>query len=299
MVFKSLRDAFGSNKPGMEASRDYLDWRKTIFTILLDRDNPTPDTKQVESVVIDLGMIPQETSAPWAISLNVVAPNIATVYLTSGDNAFNVGRNQPKAAHAAAEIIQMARELQPRTQPTRNSSLPEPGVVQFFFVTRSGSSVFVIPLQEVQQSGHPFRPLFDRFTVIRQVAEQIVEERRGLQAYMNKIKALYVMAFTPEKMDQDPLRALTQEAVNHLKGKNPAFKQRFEGKPPQAQLQIGNIQFLPFTHTPKNMQALMSEWLMQQHNVTFKPKEDESYFFHGMRNPQGRQNIFLFYFDFE
>jgi hypothetical protein len=41
MGFKSLKDAFGSNKPRMEISQNYQDWRKTIFTLPLDRDNPT------------------------------------------------------------------------------------------------------------------------------------------------------------------------------------------------------------------------------------------------------------------
>jgi hypothetical protein len=193
----------------------------------------------------------------------------------------------------------MARELRPRTQTTRDRSLPEPGVVQFFFVTRSGVSVFVSPLHEVQQAEHPFRPVLDRFAVIRQAAEQVLEERRTLQAYTSKIKALYVMAFTPEKMDQDSLQTWTQEAVDQLKRKDLAFKQRFEGLLPQVRLERTSTEFIPATHTPKNMQTLMSEWLRLQHNVSFKPKEEENFFFHGTRNPQGRQNIFLFYFDFE
>ena len=133
----------------------------------------------------------------------------------------------------------------------------------------------------------------------RQAAEQVLEARRTLQAYTSKIKALYVMAFTPEKMNQDSVQALTQEAVDQLKRKNLAFKQRFEGMLPQVRLEMTSTEFIPATHTPKNMQTLMSEWLRQQHIVSFKPKEEDNFFFHGMRNPQGRQNIFLFYFDFE
>lgn len=299
MAFKSLRDVFGLNKPGIEISQDYQDWRKTIFTIPFDRDDPTPDPTEIESVIMDMGMIAPGTSPPRAITLKVFSPNIAAFYLTSGDSVHDVGRHQPKVAQAVAELLRMARELRPRTQPTRNFSLPAPGVVQFFFVTRSGSSAFVSPLSDVQQPGHPFQRMLDRFAVIRQVAEQILEERSGLQAYMNKIKGLYVMAFTPGKMDQDSLQRLTNEAVNRLKAKNLPFKQRFEGKPPQVGLEMTNTEFNPAMHTPKNMQSLMSEWLGQQYNVTFKPKEDDSFFFHGMRNPQGRQNIFLFYFDFE
>ena len=298
MVFKSLKDAFGSKKPRMDISQNYQDWRKWIFTILPDRDSPPPDTNQVESVIMDLGMIAQETSTPQVISLHVFAYNIATFYLTSGDNVTNLGR-QPQVAHAVAGIINSARELRPRTQPTRDFSLPEPGVVQFFLVTQSGVSVIVGPLHEVQQAGHPFRPMLDRFAVIRQAAEQVLEERRTLQAYTSKIKTLYVMAFTPEKMNQDSVQALTQEAVDQLKRKNLAFKQRFEGKLPQVRLEMTSTEFIPAAHTPKNMQTQMGEWLRQQHNVSFKPKEEDNFFFHGMRNPQGRQNIFLFYFDFE
>jgi hypothetical protein len=245
-----------------------------------------------------MGTIAQETSIPRVISLKVFAPDIAHFYLTSGDNVPNVGR-QPQVAQAAAGIIKLARELRPRTQSTRKFSLPEPGVVQFFFVTRGGVSVFVGPLHEVQQPGHPFLPMLDRFVMIRQVAQQQLEERHALEAYTSKIKALYVMAFTPEKMNQDSVQALTQEALDQLKRKNLAFKQRFEGKLPQVHLELTSTELIPATHTPKNMQTLMSEWLRQQFNLTFKPKEDENFFFHGMRNPQGRQNIFLFYFHFE
>lgn len=298
MVFKSLKDAFGSKKPRMDISQNYQDWRKWIFTIPPDRDNPTPDTNQVESVIMDLGMIAQETSTPRVISLQVFAYNIATFYLTSGDNVTNLGR-QPQVAHAVAEIINMARELRPRTQPTRDFSLPEPGVVQFFLVTQSGVRVFASPLDEVQQTGHLFRPVLDRFAVIRQAAEQVLEERRTLRAYTSKIKTLYVMAFTHEKMNQDSVQALTQEAVDRLKRKNLAFRQRFEGKLPQVRVEMTSTELIPATHTPKNMQTQMGEWLRQQHNVSFKPKEEDNFFFHGMRSSQGRQNVFLFYFDFE
>lgn len=299
MAFKSSGDASGANHPQIEPSQEYQDWRKTIFALPFDRDDPTPDPKRIESVIMDMGTNTQETpTTPGAYTLKVFF-RIATFYRTSGENVHDVGRQQPKVAQAIGDIFRMAGELQPRAQPTREVSLPAPGVVQFFFLTHSGRSVFAAPLQEVQQAGHPFLPMLERFTSIRQAAEQILEERRALQAHTSQIGGLYVLVFTPETMDSDSLQALTREAANRLKTKNVAFKQRFEGKPSDARFEIHNIQFAPATHTPKIMDRLMSEWLATQHHVTFKPKADENYFFHGARSPQGKQVILLFYFDFE
>lgn len=282
----------------MEIAQNYQDWRKTIFTIPFDRDDPTPDVSQIESVIMDLGRVDSKTSTPQVMTLKVFTPNIASYFLTSGDSLLNVGR-QPKVALAAAEILRLARELQPHTQRTRDYSLPGPGVVQFFFVPHNGVSALMSPVDEVQRPGHLFQPLFDRFAVIRQVAESIVEERRSLQAYTSTIQTLYVMAFVPETLDPDSLNGLVHEAVEALKKKNLAFKQRFDGKPSDVPVATSQVQFNPAVHTPKNMQTLLSEWLMQQYNITFQPKEDDRYFFHGMRNSRGRQTIFLFYYDFE
>jgi hypothetical protein len=69
--------------------------------------------------------------------------------------------------------------------------------------------------------------------------------------------------------------------------------------PPRARLEISNPEFNPAVHTPTNMQTLIGEWLQKQFNVACHPIPDNNLFLHGMRNPQGRQNIFLFYFDIE
>lgn len=41
----------------------------------------------------------------------------------------------------------------------------------------------------------------------------------------------------------------------------------------------------------------MTNWLKQKFNITLNPTPGTDYFAHGMRDPQGRENIVLFYFD--
>ena len=52
-------------------------------------------------------------------------------------------------------------------------------------------------------------------------------------------------------------------------------------------------------HTPQTMQTSLAGWIQNQYNVTFHPVIGQTFFPQGTRDPQGRDNFFLFYFDVE
>ena len=78
-------------------------------------------------------------------------------------------------------------------------------------------------LDKIQKSATAFMKLLNLFSVIRQFADQKLDENRKAI-----IKGLYVLAFTPEKMDQKTLMTVTQLADGMLRNKNSAFKRMLD-----------------------------------------------------------------------
>jgi len=112
------------------------------------------------------------------------------------------------------------------------------------------------------------------------------------------IKALYVLAFSPEKMDQKTLMTVIHLADEMLKNKNATFKQRMEEWAlSKTRIEASNTEYIAEFHTPAGMQTLMMGWLKNQYKVMFNPTTGDNFFLHGMRDPQGRENFILFYFD--
>jgi hypothetical protein len=64
-------------------------------------------------------------------------------------------------------------------------------------------------------------------------------------------------------------------------------------------IEIANLEYSRMMHSPQAMQSSMGGWLKKQYNLDFAPSMGENFFPHGMRNQQGQENFFLFYFDFE
>ncbi len=112
---------------------------------------------------------------------------------------------------------------------------------------------------------------------------------------MGTIQAVYIMGFTPEKLDSNTLVQMVQAADRMLQGQNPAFKQLMQkADKDKAKINISNQQFIPTMHNPQTMQATLGGWLSND-KLPFKPVMNENFFVKGMRDPQGRENYVLFY----
>ena len=99
-------------------------------------------------------------------------------------------------------------------------------------------------------------------------------------------------------MGNDTLIALFRMASDRLKEKDTTFKERMENwANSKSRAEISNIQYSAMMHTPESMQTSMMGWLKRQYNIAFKPVTGSNFFVHGMGDPEGRENIFLFYFD--
>ncbi|MBN1316006.1 MAG: hypothetical protein JXA42_11075 [Anaerolineales bacterium] len=113
------------------------------------------------------------------------------------------------------------------------------------------------------------------------------------------VKALYIMALTTEELPADELKPVVKIAEGMLKGKNLAFAHLMDNQlAPDSMIHIANVQYAgAIMHTPQTMQATLAGWIKRQHNVNFRPILGQNFFPHGMRDPQGKENYFLFYFE--
>ena len=114
-----------------------------------------------------------------------------------------------------------------------------------------------------------------------------------------KIKAVYVLTFTAEAMNNDALAPVLKIAEIMLQEKNTGFSKLWEGVQEDPPKKSGNYLYNAEMHNPQTMQVAFDTWLIGQHDVKFEPEFGETFFPHAMRDPQGRENFFLFYFDLE
>lgn len=113
---------------------------------------------------------------------------------------------------------------------------------------------------------------------------------------MPTLQAVYMMAFTPEKMDNGMLMAVCQMAADRLAAKSPAFAQRMNLLSKDTRMNMSNQLYAENMHTPQNMQLTLEGWLHNNQVVT-DMRFGDNFFPHGMRDPKGRENFFLYYFD--
>lgn len=113
---------------------------------------------------------------------------------------------------------------------------------------------------------------------------------------MPALQTVYIMAFTPEKMENNALVGMCQAAANMLSAKNQAFAQRMSLLNEQSRMTFSNQLHIPTMHSPQVMQSTLAGWLKNE-NTPFDPRIGDNFFPHGMRDPQGRENYVLFYFD--
>lgn len=115
---------------------------------------------------------------------------------------------------------------------------------------------------------------------------------------MADLQTVYMMAFTPEKMDKNALMGMCQAASQMLSSKNEVFAECMRKISETTRMTFSNQLHLPTMHTPQVMQTTLAGWL-QDENRSFAPRLGDNFFPHGMRDTKGRENYILFYFDFK
>ena len=298
MAFKNFRGLFGK-KPNVKTKEEYQKWRELILAVPSRQAEASKSAaNRVYGVVMDVGQLDPPSGTHWALSLSAFSTGEASFRPTVGGGAIGLGED-PKVAQAAEEIVQIAQGLLPQTNPTQDTSLPEPGLIQFFFLTTDGLHLIRSAVDDFQKADSPFLPLVSRFRFIQQFADQIADQS-AKQKPPAKPKALYVLVLTPEQLDRFALMRMTHLAGEKLKTQNLIFKTRVEEEmSPKTRTEIENMQYGADMHTPTSMQTLMSDWLKKQHNVSFHPNLENNFFVYSMKDAQGRETFLLYYFDIE
>ncbi|MBE9099192.1 hypothetical protein [Vacuolonema iberomarrocanum] len=113
------------------------------------------------------------------------------------------------------------------------------------------------------------------------------------------IKGIYILAITAEKLEPEALMPVVQMADTMLQNKNTTFTAMMErALAVNAPIEVANIQYAgSLMHTPQTMQSTLAGWIQKQYNVAYQPVIGQTFFPQGTRDPQGRDNFFLFYFD--
>jgi hypothetical protein len=115
---------------------------------------------------------------------------------------------------------------------------------------------------------------------------------------MSSLQTLYMMAFTPAKMDNNSLMGMCRAAANMLSAKDQAFAQRMGLLNNETRITFSNQLYSPIMHSPQVMQSTLGGWLKNE-NTPFDPKLGDNFFFMGLKDPAGADNFVLFYFDFK
>ena len=115
---------------------------------------------------------------------------------------------------------------------------------------------------------------------------------------MPTLQTIYMMAFTPAKMDNNTLMGVCRMAADRLSAKDNAFAQRMSLMSKTTRITFSNQLYLSTMHTPQVMQTTLGGWLKNE-NAPFNPVPGDTFFFHGMKDPRGMDNYFLFYFDMQ
>jgi hypothetical protein len=187
MGFKPFKNLFGAKTPPAKApsqapkvkiSENYQKWRAMIFTVTPEQVGMSgSEADQVYGVIMDIGMIDHQRSVHWAISLSAFPTGEASFQPTPGGSVIGLG-NDPQVAQRAREIVDISQDLLPETNFSQDFSLPEPGYVQFFFLTAGGVRAIKGQLHKLQQPKSPFMPLLNHFGFIREFADQVLDGNR-------------------------------------------------------------------------------------------------------------------------
>lgn len=155
-----------------EITPGYQRWRDRIFTVQPEQVNIVQSgSKAIYGVIMDIGMIDASTSTQWAISISAFSGGEASFLPTPGGAVIGFG-GDPRVAEVAQEIVEIAQSLLPQTKPTDDLSLPEPEIVQFFFLTPGSIRMLRGSLTAFQAIQHPYYRLLERFQFIHYLAHQ-------------------------------------------------------------------------------------------------------------------------------
>ena len=112
------------------------------------------------------------------------------------------------------------------------------------------------------------------------------------------VKTMYVMTFTTEEMKAEELMPVVKMAQGMLEKKNPNFAKIISEMAPDTRIEVANMQYAgSIMHTPQTMQTALGGWMSNQYGAACIPVVNKNFFPHGMKDPQGKENFFLFYFD--
>ena len=113
------------------------------------------------------------------------------------------------------------------------------------------------------------------------------------------IHGIYILSFTAEKMDDETLAPVLDIAQKMLAQKDNGFARLWNARSNATPTETANHLYNAEMHNPQTMQMTMDTWLIGQHDTKFEPQFGVNFFPHAMRDPQGRENYFLYYFDAE
>lgn len=115
---------------------------------------------------------------------------------------------------------------------------------------------------------------------------------------MAVLKTVYVMAFTPAKMEGNALIGMCKAAGDMLAAKDPVFARHMAQVGKSTPMKFSNQLFVSTMHTPQSMTATFGGWLKNE-KVPFTPAVGQTFFPHGMRDAKGAEHFILFYFVLE
>ena len=176
--FLALRSQPSKAPARMVITPEYEQWRELMFNVPAEQvgaSKSNPD--QVYGVLMDIGMIDSQTAARWAISMSAFLSGEASFRPTVGGGCVGLGGN-PKIAQVAEDIVQLAQTIQPKAFPADDRALPEPGLVQFFFLTPGGIHCVADDLDTLQRKpDDTLCTMLNKFGIIRQFAEQTIDKK--------------------------------------------------------------------------------------------------------------------------
>ncbi len=165
---------------GFVVSPNYERWRETMWAIEpAQAGGSSEEPDRVYGVLMDVGMLDTSTSELWAISMSAFRTGDASFFPTPGSGVVGL-EAKPEVEEAAATIVDLAQTLLPSASALDQDVLPDqPDLVQFVLLTPGGPYVVADYLKPLLQSrNQPLGQMLGQFSLIRQVAEQLLDQRK-------------------------------------------------------------------------------------------------------------------------
>jgi hypothetical protein len=177
-VLKVIRQLFKKNKI-VEVSPDYQNWRDGIFSVVSEQvDIPSDQPDQVYGVIMDVGLVeddgtPVDTNR--VITMTVFASGESSLQTSFGGGIVGLGGAE-EISEQAKQIVDLAQPLFPITEPAHNRDLPVSRRIYFYLLMTSGVRFYSCSFKELDTQGHPFNEIFARFTMIKRLAEELMDK---------------------------------------------------------------------------------------------------------------------------